>query len=47
MIMRSMRRAVCGAIDSPGLTSVALESLRGQRSKTQLKISAGTKPARA
>ena len=44
MIMRFMRRAVCGAIDSSGGTSSSRFKPCGVSSKTQLKISAGMKP---
>ncbi len=44
MIMRSIRRAVCGAIDCSGGTSSSRLSPSGVSSKTQLKISAGMKP---
>ena len=44
MIMRSMRRAVCGAIDCSGATSSSRFKPSGVSSKIQLKISAGTKP---
>src|SRR6266571_448175 len=44
MIMRFMRRAVCGAMDSSGLTSSSRFKPCGVSSKTQLKISAGMKP---
>src|SRR5438477_7387020 len=44
MIMRSMRRVVCGAIDSSGVTSSSCLSPRDVISKTQLKTSAGRNP---
>ena len=44
MIMRSMRRAVCGAIDSSGFTSASRLIPSGVSSNTQAKISAGMNP---
>src|SRR4029450_5971925 len=44
MIMRSIRRPVCGAIDSSGGTSSSRFKPCGVSSKTQLKITAGTNP---
>src|SRR5207244_6499238 len=41
MIMRFMRRAVCGAMDSSGLTSSSRFKPCGVSSKTQLKIKIG------
>ena len=45
MIMRSMRRAVCGAIDSPGLTSASRLMPSGVNSNTQENTSIGTNPS--
>jgi hypothetical protein len=45
MMVRSMRRAVCGAIDCSGGTSASRLIPSGVSSNTQLKISAGMKPS--
>src|SRR5256885_15264330 len=45
MIVRFMRRAVCGAIDSSGFTSSSRFNPSGVNSNTQLKISAGRNPS--
>src|SRR2546430_10782711 len=44
MIVRFIRRAVCGAIDSSGFTSSSRFNPSGVSSNTQLKISAGRNP---
>jgi hypothetical protein len=44
MIMRSIRRPVCGVIDCSGATSSSRFRPCGVSSKTQLKITAGTNP---
>ena len=44
MISRSMRRAVCGAIDCSGAISSSRLRPAGVSSNTQAKTSAGTKP---
>ena len=44
MIMRSMRRAVCGAMDSSGFTSASRLIPCGVSSNTQANTSAGMRP---